>query len=265
MNLNSVVSYVLLSSALDKISLCDKKKKWFRGSSTQCSKKRVQLLAPTFSFPCITSIFLPKAMIKKSCNNSKPAATLTSPSKVQGTMAEAAAYMSNAWKGSDPFEVRLPREVCINEPILCSPKHSRSSLALQATVGRRSTPLPTIFTRKDAEELAEKAASRDATFGCPGKQVKLRGGGTMKGCLLGMPLYSPTLHHTGCCVHFCLCWPFSQKVNLCIALYVLTWCPGDLLRENTDMKKTFKWMLVPLLLYSWSFQKGFLNMYLTPF
>lgn len=183
-------------------------------------------------------------MIKKSCNISKPVATLTSPSQAQGTMAEAAAYLSNAWEGQTllgPGSTVMCASVSTS---VCSPKHSRSSLAPQATEGRRSTPLSATFARKDAEELAVKAASRHATLGCPGKQGETQWKMGYKGM---SPGYAP-LHHTDCCGHFCLCWPFSQKVNLCIALYVLTWYSGDLLREKTNVRKAIKWMLVPVLL-----------------
>lgn len=64
-----------------------------------------------------------------------------SPSQAQGTMAEAAAYLSNAWEGQTllgPGSTEMCASVSTS---VCSPKRSRSSLAPQATEGRRSTPV----------------------------------------------------------------------------------------------------------------------------
>lgn len=53
---------------------------------------------------------------------------------------------------------------------MCNYEHARGSLAAPAAVGTRSIPPSAVSARKDAEELTEKAASIDATSGCPGEQ-----------------------------------------------------------------------------------------------
>lgn len=200
------------------------------------------------------SIFLPKAMIKKSCNISKPAVNLTSPSEVQRTMDEAAACVSNAWEGSDPFGARLHREVWISEPTCVQPQAPQSSWHPRLQWEKKDSPVYYIY-KKGCWRACWKSCFQRCHVWLPWEagwnsvEEGLHGRGE-KGYLLGMSLYSPTtLDHTGCCGHFCLCWLFSQEVNLCIALYVL-WYSRDLLREKTDMKKTsgclFLYFCIPL-------------------